>query len=67
MENLLLKMGVKYALARLSEASTWAAIAAGMAGYLHLSFNADFKSAFVGLGLAVATLLGVIIKEGVKK
>jgi hypothetical protein len=67
MENMLVRMAGKYVLDRLGEASTWAAITAGLAGSLHVDFNGDFKSAFMAFGLAGAALLGVMIKEGWSK
>jgi len=65
--SFLINIGVKYALDRLSEPSTWASIAAGIAGELAIKFNPDFTNAFVHLGLAATVLAGVLIKEGAKK
>jgi len=60
-------MAIRYALDRLKEPSTWAAIAAAIAGSIHIYFNQDFTNSFVAFGLAFSTLLGIALKEGVNK
>jgi hypothetical protein len=67
MGSLLLKAAGSYFVDRLQEPSTWAAIAAAIAGATQVSFNGDFKGAFIAFGLAGATLLGVFLKEGYKE
>ncbi len=67
MSSLLMRMALDYFLKRLSEASTWAAIAAGLAGSLHVQFSGDFTKALISFGLAGSVLLGIMLKEGVKK
>jgi hypothetical protein len=53
-----------YVLARLGESGTWASLVAWAAAELGVKTNADFNTAIVHLGLAAATLAGVLIKEG---
>ena len=67
MNSLLVSMAFNYAVGRLKEASTWASIAAAIAASYNIQFNGDFRSAFIATGLAMATLLGIFIKEGAKK
>lgn len=67
MENWLITLGFKYLARRLREPSTWAAIAAALAGSLHVQFNGDFSKAFISAGLALAAVLGIILNEGVTK
>jgi hypothetical protein len=59
-----LKTAGLYLLGRLGEASTWASLVAWGGAELHIQTNADFNIAAVHLGLAAATLAGVLIKEG---
>jgi len=67
MDSWLFRQGLNYAVGRLQEPSTWAAIAAGMATSWNMQFNNDFTHALVSAGMALAVLLGVVLKEGVRK
>jgi hypothetical protein len=60
----LLKAAGSYALGRLKEASTWASVAVLAETQLHISLNADFKTAAINLGVSATALAGVLIKEG---
>ena len=66
MNSWLISTAVNWSLSRLSEASTWASIAAALAASLHTNFNADATQSFITLGVALAAFLGIVVKEGVK-
>lgn len=67
MQNLLIRMAGKYALDRLGESSTWAAIAAALATQYHVTFTGEFANAFIGAGMAVSVLLAIVVKDGWQK
>lgn len=48
---------------RASEASTWQAIAVGLAATFHFTLSPDVQTAAIGTCTAVFVLLGVIKKE----
>jgi hypothetical protein len=66
-DKMFLGMAGDWALGRLREPSTWASIAVGLSGWAHVQFNGDFTKAFINFGIAGAVLLGIALKEGVKK
>jgi hypothetical protein len=65
--NFFVKTALDWAVARLSEASTWAGLTVSVEQATHINFNADFKTAVVHLGLSLSGLAAVIIKEGFRK
>jgi hypothetical protein len=67
MNNMLIRMAGQYVLHRLGEASTWASIAAAIALESHVQFSSDFSNKFAVAGVALAALLGVVIKDGWQK
>ena len=78
MNGLLFKLGLKYvfggaaeagqwAVERLSERSTWLGFLVLAQNDWHFHFSGDIQTALTNLGLAFAGLLGVVLKEGVKK
>ncbi len=67
MEIWLLRTAADYAVSRLSEPSTWAGIAAALAGSMHMQFNSDFTKALIAFGMAGAAMAAIILKEGIKK
>ena len=66
MNSWLMTTAISWARGRLSEASTWASVAAALAASLHTNFNTDATQSFITLGVALAAFLGVVVKEGVK-
>lgn len=67
MQNMLIRMAGKYALDRLGESSTWAAIAAALATQYHVNFSNSFVNSFVGAGVAVSALIAIVVKDGWQK
>ena len=67
MQSWFLQKMLSYLVDRLREPSTWAALSAALAASLHLTFSNAFLQAFVTFGVALAALLGVIMKEGISK
>jgi hypothetical protein len=59
-------LAVKWVLARLQEPSTWAGFAIAVQQPLHIHFNSNFQTSLVHLGLAVAGVIAVVMKEGIK-
>jgi hypothetical protein len=67
MENWFLSQALNWGVNRLKEPSTWASAAAALAASLHIQFNADATHSFITLGVALASFLGIVLSEGVKK
>jgi hypothetical protein len=62
MNTVLLQLGLRYLIARLGEASTWASIAALIAGWAHIPVTKSYSHAFLAFGLSFAALLGILLK-----
>lgn len=60
----LLKSAGMYLLARLGESSTWATMLGSVSAEFSIHLNPDFNTALVHFGIASATLVGILVKEG---
>lgn len=57
-------MAIAWVLSRAKEASTWAGMAVALQNAIHVNFNADFVNSWVSVGMAIAGLAAVVVKEG---